>query len=255
MEMQSHAVNAAMGGFDRISAFASELDATRKMMSQPEWALVTGQAANAYEQSFGRVFEEGSIYNDIFRKIEADLAAANGSSESESDYLGLIEAHLRKHNRSHSVSDLLAILGILFAIYAWIASERDNDEQHAETRALAERVVADAEVRLESRMERQFQDLRAEMETLREEPLTKWAARELPVVARIAPASDARKLAVLMPYQVVTQLDHKGKYIEVEFQDHATGIARVGWVQKKYFERLAAPLRRSSAATVPAAQP
>lgn len=116
-----------------------------------------------------------------------------------------------------------------------------GEHSKEETKAHTEERIAAFESRQDARFD-QLEEWLAEI--LASRPLgTKWAAKDSILAVRIAPDHSARKVSVLLPYQVVSEIDHEAKWIQVEFHDHRTGVSRIGWVQKKHLERVT-PLRR-----------
>jgi len=71
-----------------------------------------------------------------------------------------------------------------------------------------------------------------------QEPEIRLVVRERPAKVRSKPKHGAPVEGKLLPNEVVRAIDHKGRWIEVEYYHWLHEEYRTGWVLKHYLERV-----------------
>jgi hypothetical protein len=219
-----------------VVGIAREMDYTRRMLADPSWGILAGGAMRALEQGLPAQFDAHSIYRELSERIaEIDADETMDVEKQASNYFQVIYEFLAKAVLQFGAHNLMAlselVIGLILHIHMAHSVEAlrgdviSAKEQSERAVAVAERLVAKVELAIE-RMGPP------------PEPVVKWAAGKAGAIVRIAPTCGARKAGGLLPYQVVVQVDHGGKWVEVEYQDHKAGVTRLGWVMKKHLERV-----------------
>lgn len=227
---------------------AKELESTRRMLLQPQWAVVTGEAIKALHGDLLGLYDEHSIYREILERMqEGDSSEALTAEDEAEGYFEIIRDYLASAFRGVKhlgPAELLTIAHVVFTIAMEIHAMHWRERMEADAADLKGQVVelADQEQHTAAVVEALAKKLDAAMENLSaqldEVQPIKWAARDRTVAVRVQRESGARLVGGVLPFQVVTQIDHDGKWIQVEFQDHKAGVARIGWAMKKDLERI-----------------
>lgn len=242
--MQMSASNvAAMHLGSSTRAFEREIAAARDMMFRPEWGVLHDQLFRNFDAQYAHLFDTNSLYRELLQRMEQwdEMAAVSAEEEAE-DYFQAIAAFLTQHFKKLSPHDLLAIVHLLIGIVFHIhlahelsagLEEVKADIARAKTEVNAHTsAVVDA---LWAKLEPKFAELAAAREASKSR---KWMARDSLVVVRRTPESGARAVGVLLPAQVATQMDHRGKWVQIEFHDHKAGVPKIGWAMKKHLDRI-----------------
>lgn len=243
--MQLNAFNAASGYVENLSGTASlacEFAAAHHMMHRPEWAVLNDQVLRSLSSEFAHLQDGNSIYRELFRRLEqAGGLEELPSAETEAEnYFEAITSFLSRYIKCLTPHDLLVIIhvlaGVIFHLHlahqlqAGLDDVRtDIEEAKAQVNAHTSAVV-DA---LWEKLEPKFAELSA-IASRR----VRWMAGDRGVAVRRAPRNGAQTVAPLMPDQVVTEVGHEGKWIQIEFQDHRAGVPKVGWALKKHLIRV-----------------
>jgi hypothetical protein len=113
------------------------------------------------------------------------------------------------------------------------ASDHDSSSTGWIEREL--RIQTDTEASLHSVGERLGKILQASQEKTVAQPVARYIVkRETPVKALRQMRSET--ISNVYPNQIVEVVKKDGKWIEIRFYDHLSGITRSGWVVKKYFK-------------------
>lgn len=245
--MQLNAFNAASGYVEKLSGTGSlawEFAAAHHMMYRPEWAVLNDQVLRSLSPDFVDFQDGSSIYRELLRRLEQaggleELQSAEAEAEN---YFEAITSFLSQYIRCLTPHDLLAIIhvlaGVIFHLHlahqlqAGLDDVRtDIEEAKAQVNAYTSAVVDS----LWEKLEPKFAELSAMAETSRR---VRWMAGDRGIVVRRAPRNGAQTVGPLLPDQVVSEVGHEGKWIQIEFQDHKAGVPKVGWVLKKHLIRV-----------------
>ena len=181
----------------------AEFDRIRDRLKQPHWQQVINELA-AGDYSFSDLVEQAA-------QAAEDHALVEVSEEGEPD---------APWYRSRDT--LIGIAGIILALLAWIRSEMIAASSDAQLEALGvqlqETLKAHAIV---------LSDIRLE---LRRADQVKWQVLEQGALIRMDPDTRSPIVRRLSTGEVVTELDHHGRWLMVDVTDSAGTFA--GWVQR-----------------------
>lgn len=240
----------AVRQFDRfsgVSALQRELESTRKMLLRPEWAALTADTLQAFHANRLDRYSGNSLYAELMRTMEAMEASPELTAEEEAaTVFEAIKAYLAKQAGRITPHSFKMVFEIAFTIFFHIyllhhlneSAERITSEVRANAAKTEQNVnkhATDVAEALWAKIDAEFKEL---TNKAAESQMIKWAAKNDPVTVRLRPESGSKKLGELLPAQVVVQIDHNGKWVQVEFQDHRAGVPRHGWVLKKRLTRI-----------------
>lgn len=123
---------------------------------------------------------------------------------------------------------LLALISIILAIYAIISSQQDsvkNEAFQTKTAVTLQNLVS------------LVQQVSARATQAPEEY---FVVRERVAKVRLKPEHGASIEGALLPNEIVRAMDHKGRWVEVEYYHWFHEEYRTGWVLKHYLERVPA---------------
>jgi hypothetical protein len=245
---------AALGAARQIEQMSSmtsmmrELQATERMLSGRDWAMVTGEALRSFQADLIDRYSPDSLYRELWRTLEAIESSQDASAEADAETIfTAIRNYLLSHSRKLTVHNLAAVfeivVPIIFHIYLLHHLDHSIDEK-IEKHLTAHTAEAVEEMKqhtddLAEALSGKFEEAMAELAAKQEaEQVIKWAVGHLKAKAHIAPEHGSRKLGELLPGQVVIEFGHEAKWIQVEFVDHKAGVPKLGWVLKKHLTRV-----------------
>jgi len=228
------------------SSMGPEIAAAHDMMFRPEWAALNDQVVRSLRPEFGDFYDDKSVYRELLRRIEqGDFDSSTSVEEEAESYFQAIKNFLAQHVKRLTPHDLLVITHVLIGVIFELHLQHQLGEIRAElaqVRAEATKREDDANAHTSAVVETLWKKLEpkfAELAQMAEaSDAVRWMARERAVAVRHSPRNGEKVVGVLLPNQVVTELDHRGKWLQVEFQDHKAGVPFVGWVLKKHVRRV-----------------
>ncbi len=186
----------------KFQQLAGEFHAAQRLAGSDEWAAVVENLRNSIRT--GETTEPVSLFDEVY-------ASAKNVYESKGR---------EGKGRVQGLRDWIAFV---ISIYAFVlALSGDADISDIKAQQKIERAL--------------LVELRQEIRKLEAQQEKKFIVIDRPTVVYAKPESGARKVGELKPMQSVIQIEHQSKWIRVEFHDK--GRQSVGWVLKKYLERL-----------------
>ena len=193
------------------SALAKELDKTRQMMLQPEWAFLTGSAARAAQEQLLGLYDTQSVYQQLFKQMEYFAASdATPPDEEAESYFQVIKGYLASAFKgvTHiSPGEWFAIVHLLFGVmmeihtlHALQAVQGQLSEVKTKVSTLEDRekhtaAVVDA---LTAKLDALMEEIAEQKEGSQS---IKWAARGNLVVVRARLQSGPKVIGALLPFQ------------------------------------------------------
>jgi hypothetical protein len=172
-----------------------------------------------------------SAFKTVFDAVPAiEEAVADDDSEKVisliQDLFGQLEAQIKtlkpgKISFEGSAGNLIGIISLLFALFAYHASNQSERRVISSIEQQSERIIASVNQLKPVELETQFF-------------IVVRASR-----LKTKPAPKAVLGGRVYPNQKVRLLSEKGQWIEVEFFDYPSNTLRSGWVLKKYLKRQA----------------
>lgn len=143
------------------------------------------------------------------------------------------ERGLLSRKPSDALAMLSLLLGILFFLYQEISSQQDK----AKTEAFQMQTTATLQVQAQ-----QIQNLTVLIEKAlvqaAQAPEERFVVRERIASVRSKPEHGSAVEGKLLPNEVVRAIDKDGKWVQVEYYHWLHEEYRIGWVLKKYLERV-----------------
>lgn len=166
---------------------------------------------------------------------------------------GSMHEHAEKPERgilSRKQSDALAMLSLLLSLLlnflSFLYQEISSQQDKAKTEAFQTQITATLQVQTQ-----QIQNLTVLIEKAlvqaAQAPEEHFVVRERPATVRSKPEHGSAVEGKLMPNEVVRSIDKDGKWVEVEYYHWLREEYRIGWVLKKYLERVPTNYAKSQA--------
>ena len=142
-------------------------------------------------------------------------------------------------------SDAVALLSLLLSILFFIYQESSNTQQQVKTDAFQTQAIVTLQMQA-----KQIQSLTILIEKAlvqaAQAPEERFVVRDRVATVRARPTHGSTVEGTLMPNEVVRVISKDGKWVEVEYYHWLREQYRVGWVLKKYLERVPANFSKNS---------
>lgn len=145
---------------------------------------------------------------------------------------------------SRKQSDAVALVSLLLSILFFIYQEASSQQDKAKTEAFRMQTTTTLQIQAQ-----QIQNLAAligqALAQAAQEPEARFVVRDRPALVRSKPEHGAPVEGKLLPNEVVRAIDHKGRWVEIEYYHWLHEEYRKGWVLKHYLERVPTSYSRS----------
>jgi hypothetical protein len=186
----------------QFKKIADEFDTAKRLAAGAEWSAVIQQLRDSI--SAGHASDSVHIFDEIYRSARQVYE----------------ESGEQRKSRVKDIRDWIAFILAIYALMLALSGDADIQDIKAEQQIHRALLV---EVN---------QGIRR-LGALRER---KFVVMDRPATVYSAPENGAKRIGGLKPMQSVIQIDHRSKWIRVEYQEG--GMQMTGWVLKKYLERL-----------------